>query len=512
MSSTGTWAALPCLLLCLASITRPTPAAATEDDDNDDGTQVDTRRCRLAKGRMGSVDVARQPETCGSGGCGTRTTTTLNDSDGRRLLTMTHDEGDFDPSPIDVAVRCHAGVIQLASAGEGGTVALSLRFDSRTGHLRLSGASPEADGWKHLPLTGDEAERREGMGQVLDVVLAGGEGDSPNRDATWVLNQIDGVDHALRDGIWALIARDKIEAGLWTTAEEILDAIIEKDRKDGPPAPAVSRRVIEVRGLLARRRRETMPVRVAERRRIGTTLGPQVLPLDPGQAATMFWRKDELCVIQEDDPPKAMRCYAPEAKRWGAQVPIERPVDDGRGLKSVEIEGRWIDRCVGSNQVTVVLPKDVPEDKINVCEGYSGVLLDRLLGVVDGGKMLAFDGKDSFTIDHGPAVDAHVDAKKATELVRLSAGSLLVGEGCCVVDRDGRLYRRPSDPTQRSWDLRGHPPKGETWVGAPPLGSPDQHWAVVQSATPGRVTLWLIRTEPTPSPVPPASAPAPPRK
>ncbi len=73
--------------------------------------------------------------------------------------------------------------------------------------------------------------------------------------------------------------------------------------------------------------------------------------------------------------------------------------------------------------------------------------------------------------------------------MRQSAGSLLVGDGCFWLERNAVLYGRGEGPHKR-WDLRGPPPKGETWTGAP-LISPDQRWIVAQSAKTGRVKRWL---------------------
>ena len=67
-----------------------------------------------------------------------------------------------------------------------------------------------------------------------------------------------------------------------------------------------------------------MPVRVVERRGLGTTREAQTLPIDAGEAATTFWRKDELCVVQ------------------------------------AQASGRHVEQCSGKHTVTVVLPRDVP--------------------------------------------------------------------------------------------------------------------------------------------------------
>jgi hypothetical protein len=485
MRSAGVVAAFV-LCLPLRALT-PSIAAARLDDED----KITSRSCRLAKGRVGRVMVREKPEGCGSGGCGQRTTTTVHDSNDQRLLTLTHDEGDFDPDPFDVVVRCRRGVVEVRAAGITPELMFPLRFDTASGRLRLAAPAPEADGWQRPPLVGDPAARREQLAQLLDNLLAGGEGDQTGSGLPpWVYNQVDGIDRNLRDGIWLLVARDKIEAGEWEQAQKVLDDLPNKSVKGGPPPVEVARRMKEVDKLLADARARTMPVKVIERRRIGTTLAPQRLPIDPGEPAGMFWRNDELCVIQEEQPPRNMRCYSPSAKRWGAAVPIERPGSDGRGFKVVRVSGRDVEQCAGAYDVSMVLPKSVPDDRANACAD-DGLELNSIVAAVEGGKWLLHGARVA------TGVEPHVklDAKQATELLRRSAGSLLVGGGCCAFTRTGALEQL-SGPSEKTWDVRGATPPGEKWVEGPPLASPDQRWAVAQSAKPGRVTLWLYRFDP----------------
>jgi hypothetical protein len=495
------------VIACLASWRAP--AAADDDAIGEPQTKVWTHPCRLATGHAGSVRIAEQPRTCGGGGCGTRTTITVHDRDGDRLLSLTSDEGDATGDEIAADVRCPPGFLEVHAGSPPAEVALRLRFDARTRRLRLDGPPPEVDGWKRPPLSGDAAKKRRDLARLLDAVLGGGEGDRPgDGDGSWVFNAVDGVDRRLRDGLWTLVARDQVEAGDWDDAQASLARAEDTGGSDGPmarpPAPGTRRQAAAVRKLLAEARRRTMPVTVADRRRLGTALEPQKLPIDAGGGATLFWRAGELCVIQEETPPRNMRCHAPAAKSWGPAVPIEPPENDGRGLKQVLAVGPHVQRCTGAPEVIMVLPPDAPDDKANPCRDDGGVELGAVLAIVDGGKLLIRGGRRGFTLTRGHAIGrADIDPPAAFALLRQSAGGLLVGDGCCVLSRAARLTRLQGGGAQESWDLRGPPPPGETWTGAP-LVSPDQRWVVAQSAKPGgRVTLWLYAVapaQPAPSP------------
>jgi hypothetical protein len=460
--------------------------------------------CRLAPGHEGVVEEETLPEACGSGGCGQRSTIRVRDREGRALLTLTTDHGAF-ASPVAAEVRCARGLVGVRVAGEAPPIEIPLRFDPATGRLRLAGGWPEADGWRRAPLVGGAAARREKRAHLLDVVLAGGEAEARGEAApvrpedSWVFNVVDGLDQEMGGALWALVARDQGAAGDWAGAKERLDRLASSGTPERPLAPAVVRRIAQVRRALAAEARRTAPLRVAERRRIGTTLAPQRLPVDPGVPATMYWRGGELCVLQEEEPPRTMRCHAAEARRWGGAVPIEPPAADARGLKVVVVDGRSAEECVGTREARAVVPIGVPDAEVDVCEDDRGVLLDAIAAVVEGGALLVPAGAGTFSLAAGLAPARKIDAEAARALIARSAGSLLVGGGCCRFGRD-QLLRRLDGGGGKTWDLLGAPPRGETWVEGPPLASPDGRFAVAQSARRGRVSLWLYRLEPTGAP------------
>lgn len=105
------------------------------------------------------------------------------------------------------------------------------------------------------------------------------------------------------------------------------------------------------------RLRVVAPVQV-KRHRLGSTLAVQRIPLDVGGPSSMYWLEDELCVIQEDEPPRARRCYAPAARRWSGARPIVRPASDGSALKVVASPGRAYRFCEQRN-ANVIVPKHV---------------------------------------------------------------------------------------------------------------------------------------------------------
>jgi hypothetical protein len=233
-------------------------------------------------------------------------------------------------------------------------------------------------------------------------------------------------------------------------------------------------------------------VQALGRSRLGALKKPQALPIDPGVSPTLFWRRGEVCVVQED-ASRTMRCYAPDARRWGPLQPIALPTSSGRDLKRVEISSWGIESCMDRSSLSMVVRKDIPDNSVTPCQQSPGSELEDVLAVVDGNVFL----RVGFQLDRGGLQGEPLTVAAANTAYARSAGGLLAGNGTLRFLRDGRLARI-ADDAQHRWDVLGAPPAGHAWA-APPLVSPDQRWVVAQSELAGSVTLWLFALSPPPT-------------
>ena len=454
----------------------PGPAVA---DDDDDAAAVSEERCPLGKGRKaGKIVTTTEKEACGSGGCTQTQTTELQDGDGKTLIVWSDDVGGDFGGPSSPSLACEGGGVTISD--DKGTL-LRLTYDPAAHQLRLppSIRKQVEDGWRAPPARGAAAADRARLASALGSLTPNATGayDAPPFE---VLD----LDPELEQSQALLVARDMVEAGEWESGETLVERSLPIK---GPVAELVARRREAVRKRLATLRRQSAPVTIADRRRIGTMLAP-ITPLDTDAAPNLFWRGDSLCVGQEDhEPPTEMRCLDATTRKWSAREPMQAPVSSGQHLRSMSFPN--VDRCEGS----WVVQKTVPENDQIPCYGGAGEDEEQLVGVVDGDAMLLGD-EGGIRINRGPKKDEGLTAKRASALAATSAGTLILGNGCCRFLGDGRVARFAKDAAERRWPILGPPPEGQLWRYAP-IVSPSQRWAVAFSKANDApaLTLWLLR-------------------
>jgi len=468
--------------LVLAAVAVLPRAAAADDDDDGDGADVSEVRCPLGKGRKaGKIVTTTEKEGCGSGGCTQMQTTELVDGHGNTLIVWSEDIGGDFGQPSSLAFACADGAVVISDDKD---ELFKLTYDAREHQLQLPASVHKLveDGWRAPPARGASADRRERIAEALNALMPGARGEHEPPPF-----QVRGLEPALAQSQWLLVARDKLEAGAWESAETIVNNEVPAEP---PPAEAVVKRRAAVTERLAALRRQSAPVVVADRRRVGTVLTAPVTPVASDGAPTLFWRADSLCVAQEDHkPPTEMRCFDPKARKWNAREPLQKPRSSGEHLRSMSYGN--VNRCFG----VYVVQKSVPESELVACSGGPGEPAEELVGVVDGDAMLLGTESGLF-VNRGPEKNKSLTAKEANALVAGSAGSLIVGNGCCRFFNDGRVARLGKDRYERLWPVLGPPPDGHYWSDAP-LVSPSQRWAAAFSKAKGSsspaVTLWLFR-------------------
>jgi len=453
-----------------------------EDDDADDWDtpeSVDEHECPLGgKPVKGTLEVVVGRESCGSMGCSNEQSEIVQDADGEALIGVQNRDGDFE-GPPRISLDCDGGKVEAKR--ESVTVAFS--YDARRRALEFPAASRrEIARARTVRAKGDVAQRRVWLAELLEGVV-----DKPRKpDEAASGRPILGVDYTDVRLLWLAVVRDEIEAGDWTAAEETLQQHVTGTHLP-PVPPAVAREHASVQARLAALRRQSAPVVVAARHRIGTTLGWPYSPLDVGFPPGIFWRKGSFCVAQEDHkPPVAMRCLDPATRKWAPREPLDKPRGSGESVRSIRYAA--VDQCDGD----FVVQQTVPETEKTVCGGAPGEDEKTLVAVVDGDALMVESG-NGLRLNRGPKKNETLTWTQAAALFASSAGTYLAGNGCCrfLADGDGRLARL-GDHAKR-WDVRGDPPEGERWMGTP-LVSPSQDWVVAFShGKAGPTTLWLLQ-------------------
>jgi hypothetical protein len=464
------------------------PAAEEEtpaEEEEPDRGEVKREECEV-KGRVLTL-VTAFDSICDGIECHHSEDLTVEDRDGTVLLAASNEHMSFRSSrentgeEDDVSLACQEGELLIRGAGY---QSLALGYDRKRRRLHLP-AKVIALARDREKVNEDELPgERAGTGNLLEALLAGQERKDEGPRPT----AIGGLDRTFVRSFWLAAARERIVAGAWASGETLLESVVDEPEKP-LPAPIKKRRA-QLLALLRSARASTVPVRVLERRRLGSTLAAQKLPTEAGERATMFWVGRELCVVQEEQPPRAMRCHAPDRKAWNPAVAIAVPDSGGHHLKAVHH-----DSSEACEEGTFVMQDHLKESDENPCQSGPGEPIERLLAVVDRNVMLLTDGPEYQPYLDRDGTNAPLAMTEVTATMARSAGGLVAGEGCCRFFPDGMLTRLGTDGEQR-WDVRGEPPKGERWVGSP-LVSPDQRWAVLQSQLDsGRVTLWLLRLSP----------------
>lgn len=453
---------------------------------------------------MGTLRTEREPTQCGRH-CTTTTTLTVQDKDGSPLLSVSNDDYDgphsdgdgFDPL---VSVRCERGAV-LVALEDGDDAPLRLAWDEKTRQLRLAHSALVQRALATTPLSGAKAEQRAHLHALARVLLGSTPLVDPNSGARVELTDIDTT---FVDRLALGTARDALEAGFWEQAQNIIEHVTDSwppvnaaaaAAMAAQPPLALRKQAAALQAELADRRKNSEPLHVLGRIHLGTTRKVQALPIDAGLAPTLFWRRGEVCVVQEDTSG-TMRCYAPSAQRWSPKVPIELPKSSGLGLKQLNFSSFSLESCLSGSTLSRVVRKEIPDTSVSPCEQGPGSDLEDVLAVVDGNVLL----RAGFELDRGGSRGEPLFAAQANAVFARSAGGLLTGDGRARFLRDGRLARATDDGEHR-WHVLGAAAQGETW-GAPPLVSPDQRWVVAQSQRADGVTLWLFQLSPPTTPAP----------
>lgn len=467
------------LVAALAAVAHGAPGGDEGDDEDDSGTRTEREPCALGRGARAVLVTETERETCGSGGCGQTYTVRIEGAKGELWLGVQNELGDFaQRDPLEV--RCDGRGVLVRTDGVADAPELRFRYDRASRGLRLTpetAAGVEAN-WRAAPVT-DKAElaRRKTLVALLEAVLP----DSVS--ATDEAPSPAGVRQPLVDAARLVVARDEFNAGDWESAERDLGLV----------SPNASRRQ-ELVAAVASARTRTRPLILSAQRRLGTTSKLPVTPLFPDAAPTLFWRGDELCVAQEDTvPPARMRCYAPAGHGWGSAMPLALPESSGQNLRSMSYA--HVSRCEG----LFVAQKRVPETGTACADGF-GVDADQLVGVVERDAMVLLGSSpkmSGLSVNRGPDRDQSLTAVEASAVIRSSAGSRVLGDGCCFLAPDHRVGLLNGNDEQR-WSVLPEPPPGERWSGGE-LVSPNQRWVVAGSVagSGGKTTLWLFRVQRT---------------
>jgi len=464
------WRSLTLVALLLAA-----PRGATADDDDDDKpAKSDTSACLLGKAEKGTIVTETSRETCGSGGCSSEESVVVYDAKENALIGVNNQEGDFDHGP-SFAIDCDGGAVRV----DGNKVSVTFTYDEKRRRLQFPAAvRKKIERARAAPAKGEEAAGRERLAELLEAVV-----DKPPAPNEVPGTPIDGVDYAAVQSLWVSVARDKIEAGDWDAGEA---TVLSRLTPPPPLPPQVAGQLAALRARLVILRRDAVPIAVTARNRIGSTLGWPSSPLDPDFTPGIFWRNGSICVAQEDRKPATeMRCLDPETRKWAPREPLDKPRSSGEKLRWLSYPN--VDRCFGD----YVVQKSVPESQKSVCGGAPGEERGALVAVVDGDALLLESGP-GLRLNRGPKKNQsqNVTWQQAAALLPTSAGTYLAGDGCCRFLPDGRLARLGK--SEKRWDIRGDPPKGQHWTGVP-LVSPAQTWAVAFSKGDApAVTLWLL--------------------
>jgi len=460
--------------LALILLLAPAGAAADDDDDDDPDApeKVDTVECLLGKGAKGKLETTTDRESCGSGGCSQDETVVVYDAKGDALIGVENRSGDFE-NPPEFTIDCHDGAVEVKGSG----VAVTFSYDAPQRRLRLPAALGKTiEQARGAIAKGDKAAARERLAELLDEVVP-----KPPEPNHWPGTPILGVDRDQVQSLWLSVMRDKIEAGQWAKGEAMLWRVPDAP----PPAPAVARQRQALVGRLAALRKKSVPIVAAARRRIGTTLNLLFDPLAAELPPGIFWRKESLCVAQEDHkPPTEMRCFDPATRRWAPREPLDKPRGSGEALRRIDYPEIY--RCYGR----FIVQKTVPETDKSICSSDApGENDEALVAIVDGDALLVEDGK-GLRLNRGPKNNQNLSWPQAAALLETSGGTYLAGDGCCRFLPDGRLARLGN--SEQSWELRGDPPPGERWAGLP-LVSPSQRWAVlISKGEAPATTVWLL--------------------
>jgi hypothetical protein len=438
------------------------PGAAYDEEH-----QVTRGECALSSGKAKLRTVTDQ--SCDKhGACEGSTVITLTSARKKRLLRL--DGGASDPT-----VSCADTAVTVSLPGGKKPVSVSLVYSPSDDRLALDAAVMRdlEQRWARPPASVD-----------------------PDRDR-WIelYGLIDSFDKRPEVSATLLGAREALAAGDWSATDKYLAAAAEHGA--ARDATMAGRRRDIAAQLAAARKRTPGPV-VDNWRRIGRVLSEPVSP--PNSEASWFWSGGKLCVQQDGATPGArepfMRCYDPQARRWGERAPLARgPLDDAP--KVTWHEGANV--CDFENGWTI--------DGLNfggagIC-GYD-FFADSLLLAAKGPVALATGGPRFFQLTRpGPAPgkveQTPADHATVKRMVAASAGTRLAGGGDFLFDDESCTVFWTAD-SRKTWVPLERNGKGQPWRPiCPPLVAPDQHTMAVAArrgaavGTDGDVIdLWLI--------------------
>lgn len=308
------------------------------------------------------------------------------------------------------------------------------------------------------------------------AVLLGGEGRSDLEGAAWIL-----------------AARKAVRLGDFQEAVRNLESA-RATRLD----PKWSKRRSVVARELDRAHDSSMPLRFGAPRRLGSLPFTPETPLDrrgrayvlPESRSGLFWQGRLLCVEQEREASRTMRCFDTERGKWGAKVPFRI---EG-GIEGWVLEGSCSDG--GCTSTDYCWHSGFPPFDAFECppflEGCDEIVdafdcppflvdCDEVVGVVEGPRLVLQDKRGLTTIDATGARKPLPDGIRPDRLHGLN-GTALAGGNLYF---SGAVLRDATRP-ERTWlPLHGKLSNVEVI-----LMSPDLRWAAVITSTPGE--LWMV--------------------
>ena len=450
--------AVVAVVLAAAMFARP---GAAYDDEH----EVTRGECALSAGKAKLRTVRDQ--TCDKhGACEGGYVVTLTSARKKRLLRLESGSG-----PI---VTCKDATVTVALPAEKDQVSVALSYSAADDRLTLDPG-----------VMRDLEQRWARPAAAVD----------PNRD-NWIelYGLIDSFDKRPQLSATLLSARDALAAGDWSNTEKYLAGV---DVKGGARDATMLGRRRDIAAQLAAERKRIPSLILGEWRRIGRVLSEPVSP--PNSEASWFWNGGKLCVQQDGASPGMrepfMRCYDPQARRWGERAPLARgPLDDAP--KVTWHEGANV--CDFENGWTI--------EGMNL--GGAGIydydfFSDDLLLAAKGPVALSTGGQRFQLTRPGPAPGKveQTPADRATvkRMLAASAGSRLAGAGDFVFDDESCRLFWTAD-YRKSWLPLERNGKGQPWRPiCPPLVAPGQHALVVaarRGAAPGTdgdvIDLWWV--------------------
>jgi hypothetical protein len=285
-----------------------------------------------------------------------------------------------------------------------------------------------------------------------------------------------------------LLAREQAASGQFDSALEQLTELEELDALV-PDAGAVAKRAKTLAADIQKKKRDSFPLRIADRRKVGNV--PLEVGSPPDTEADLFFSQGLLC-LTASTPGGHTRCFDLNKKTWA----------DKEGLESPRLANVEKGECQGGGcQSETCFKLPASADAPNQRREFSA---DEVVGAFKGGVLILRGGKLALASDVGLKDLSPTDA---SSFIKESAGTRLFAASEFYIDDTGRIARVATPGT--AWELPADEGKAArsplnaqfpTWKAL--FASPDQAWVVAAKreleGAKGRVTeqeLWLFKLE-----------------